>query len=154
MATVERPPEPEDLADGDEVAGHEPPAASPAPAQIPDLQTPAGSINPAQLWPGALLTPEAIATYEELVPGAAERILKLAEHNARSDTQLWSDDEGTGAGLSIFVALVFFGLAVGGVHTSAALIAGGCFMAVGLVILLCGWFRWATLRKRPRGGPR
>jgi uncharacterized membrane protein len=98
-----------------------------------------------------LLTPEEIATHEERVPGAAQRILKLAEQAAGRETQLWSDDKATGAGQSIFVALIFFGLAVGGIHTSAALIAGGCFMAVGLVILICGWFRWATLRRRPRG---
>jgi hypothetical protein len=141
MATVERPPEPDDLADDDDVADGD---------AVARHENPAASAVPAQAWPGVLLTPEAFATYEELVPGAAERILKLAGQAASSETSLWSDDEYGAVGISILLALVFFGLAVGGVGTSAALIAGGCFMAVGLVILLGGWFRWATVRRRPR----
>ena len=78
MATMERPPDPDDLADDvaddDDLAGAEGPVDV-----LGDLGIQAGQIDASQVWPGVLLTPEALATYEELVPGAAERILKMAE---------------------------------------------------------------------------
>jgi hypothetical protein len=154
MATMERPPEPDGLAEDDDIADGDDGRAGAAepPDVLGDLGIKAGLVSPAPAWPGVLLTPEAIASYEELVPGAAERILKLAEQAARSEAQIWTEDEGGWAGFMMFVAVVFFGLAVGGVGTTAALIAGGCLTGVAAVILLCGWLRWATVRRRP-GGP-
>jgi hypothetical protein len=145
-------PEDDDLVGNDDVAEDDDLVDGEGRAEGPELPIQAGLVSPPPAWPGVLLTPEAIATYEELAPGAAERILKLAEQTAQRDTQLWSEDEGFAAGWAMVIALVFFGLAVGGVGTTAALIAGGSFTAVGLVILICGWHRWARVRRRP-GGP-
>ena len=155
MATMERPPDPDDVADDDDdnvaddvdVADGDDLADAEGPVDVlGDLGIQAGQIDASHVWPGVLLTPEALATYEELVPGAAERILKMAEQAVKSEFEVWSDADGGWAGFSIVAALVFFGLAVGGVGTRAALIAGGASTAVALLIAIFAWFRWTRLQ--------
>lgn len=112
-----------------------------------------GPVSAVRGWPGVLLTPETLATYEELVPGAAERMLKMAEAATRGEYEVWADGDGAWIGFSTFLAVVIFGLAVGGVGTHATLVAGGFFMSVPALAVTFAWVRW-SVRRRERAGRR
>jgi Predicted membrane protein (DUF2335) len=148
MADPEHPGTPRSVAGDDDVVEADDLVDGERRAEGPELPIQAGLVSPPLAWPGVLLTPETLATYEELVPGAAERILKMAELTARIDAGVWSDDENGWWFLTTLAALVFFGLAAGGVGTHATLIAGVSLTAVSVVAGISACARWMVVTRR------
>lgn len=101
-------------------------------------------------WNSPLPPASELAGYERIVPGAAERIIAMAELAVRGpieDTAKLTDAEidATKRGLSFamkltagmaIVAVIFFALGVAGIGTTAAVTAGGVCLSIPVVMLI------------------
>src|SRR5262245_23409903 len=117
--------------------------------------------DPAQMeagYPaGVLPPPEALRQYDAMVPGAAERIFRLAEDQAQYRYQLETArirGETTRAVLAMcFSAVISFLLAVGGTVVAVSKGGGGAEPGVLMVIfgvaLLVGIFVFINANRRP-----
>jgi uncharacterized membrane protein len=116
----------------------------------------AQSVEVTQAWSGPLPPPEVLAQYEQILEGAAERILTMAETaitgRIDADKKLAAAEiESTKQGLSFAMRLTigttgasagFFAVAVADVgDTRSALIAGGAFLSVPVVMLIRSFIR-------------
>ncbi len=101
-------------------------------------------------WSSPLPPASELAAYDRIVPGAAERIISMAElavsgpiDNAAKLTDAEIDASKRGlsfamkltAGMAI-VAVIFFALGVAGIGTTAAITAGGVCLSVPVVMLI------------------
>jgi uncharacterized membrane protein len=111
----------------------------------------AGRVDISQSWSAPLPPPDVLAGYERLLPGAAERILLMAETAVTgrieadkkiADAEIHASKRGLSFGMTLTVtvtavSVMFYSLAVAGVgNRPAAITAGSVFLSLPMIMLI------------------